>query len=653
VSINVNNSLLSVGDTLEVEINTPFTSGEIYVELTNENNEPLIENFNAIQSSNNNFSFVIPDELNEQVGFIKAFATNSTQSSHGVAKIAVKKSLLDSVTVSPQNPKVNQPIDLFVHIHSEILIQTVTIRNLYHANMKQQDVVLIKLNDSLYTTSTSLGPYNEEGTWYFTVEIVDTTGNIAEYHQQKFTISDPRPDLDIIENSFKFTGNIDVQLSVQIKNNYSDNIPSVKIGFFENEYKSNSIPFHFVNESFTANEKKIITFSVDNSLLSIGKKFIAVVDYDSLLDERDESNNVDSSLVYESFVLVSANNGTVDTLNIQNIAKVYIEPNALNQSSTMNFSIKHDSERLELDSQPGFKYISFGTSHDSMIVNLKLNNPAAQLILPAFVAFKMDTSMSIDSLNHIGIYRFSSHLNQWIKVSNDSMYGDYKYVKTNTLGEFALFYVNDNESPVIEITVNGKALRNNMLVPATPELAIILQDENGIDISKGIFIKIDGDTIPRSEMNVPDSVQNSNAISILTSPRFQTGEHTLIVEAIDANGNKTIKSLNITTTDKFDVKVYGNYPNPFSEETYISYKLYHRSDFLREFWIKIYTVSGRMIRKLETIDMNIVIDYGEFYWDGRDDDGIPVANGVYFAIIYAKDQDGKEVEKRIKMAKLK
>jgi hypothetical protein len=652
ISLNVNSNLLSIGDTLNVEVSTLFNSGEIYVELTNENHEPLLEDFNIIQSSSNSFSFVIPEELNEQIGLIKAFATNSNQSSHKVAMIAINKSLLDSVSTQPKNPQVGELVDLFVHVHSEIPIQTVIIRNLLPLNNKQPDIVLAKLSDTLYTTFTKLGPFNKEGSLYFTVQIKDSAGNIAEYHQQKFTISDSRPDLDIIDNSFEFTGNTDIQLSVQVKNNYQENIPGVNIGFYENAYKPNSVPFDSVSESFLANEKKTISFSIDHSLLTIGKKFSVVIDYDSLLKERDETNNIDSSLVYESFVFVTANNGTVDTLNIQNLAKLYIEPKALNQSSTMNFLISHGSDRLELDSQPGFKYIPFGSLNDSMIVKMKLNNFAAQLLTPAYVAFKIDTSMSIDSLNQIGVYRFSTHLNQWIKVPNDSLNDGYKYVKTNTLGEFALFYVNDSESPAIEITVNGRALRNNMLVPSNPELALILQDENGIDISKGIFIKIDNDTIPRIDMNVPDSIQNSNAISILTSPHFQTGAHTLTAEAIDANGNKTIKSLNFTTSGNFDVIIYGNYPNPFIDETYISYTL-SRSRPLKEFWVKIYTVSGRMIRKLETVDTNNVFDYGEFYWDGRDEDGNIVANGVYFAIIYAKDEDEKEVEKRIKMAKLK
>jgi len=82
-------------------------------------------------------------------------------------------------------------------------------------------------------------------------------------------------------------------------------------------------------------------------LLTLGNKFIAVVDYDTSLTEKDELNNVDSSLVYESFILINAADGTVDTLDIQSISKLYIEPNALSQSSTvLIFRIKYSSGTL-------------------------------------------------------------------------------------------------------------------------------------------------------------------------------------------------------------------------------------------------------------------------------------------------------------------
>jgi len=44
--------------------------------------------------------------------------------------------------------------------------------------------------------------------------------------------------------------------------------------------------------------------------------------------------------------------------------------------------------------------------------------------------------------------------------------------------------------------------------------------------------------------------------------------------------------------------------------------------------------------------------YNELIWDGRDEEGNEVANGVYFALIRGKYQDQVK-EKIIKVAKLK
>ena len=68
--------------------------------------------------------------------------------------------------------------------------------------------------------------------------------------------------------------------------------------------------------------------------------------------------------------------------------------------------------------------------------------------------------------------------------------------------------------------------------------------------------------------------------------------------------------------------------------------------------IKIFTVSGRLIRELDRTnitDKNVVID-----WDGRDSDGDAIANGVYIYKIFINSQDGNFSNNTIgKLAKLK
>jgi flagellar hook assembly protein FlgD len=80
-----------------------------------------------------------------------------------------------------------------------------------------------------------------------------------------------------------------------------------------------------------------------------------------------------------------------------------------------------------------------------------------------------------------------------------------------------------------------------------------------------------------------------------------------------------------------------NYPNPFSGYTYFTFKLTQIPDELK---IKIYTVAGRLIREFILNSAKLNYDFNRIYWDGRDQDGDLVGNGVYLykAIITS---DGK------------
>jgi flagellar hook assembly protein FlgD len=67
--------------------------------------------------------------------------------------------------------------------------------------------------------------------------------------------------------------------------------------------------------------------------------------------------------------------------------------------------------------------------------------------------------------------------------------------------------------------------------------------------------------------------------------------------------------------------------------------------------MKIYTVSGRLIRTL--FDPNPhPVNYREVIWDGLDEDGNPIANGVYFCRIRAVKGE-RTIEKTMKLAKVR
>jgi flagellar hook assembly protein FlgD len=81
-----------------------------------------------------------------------------------------------------------------------------------------------------------------------------------------------------------------------------------------------------------------------------------------------------------------------------------------------------------------------------------------------------------------------------------------------------------------------------------------------------------------------------------------------------------------------------NYPNPFSNDTYFTFNL-TGSTLPDELKIRIYTVAGRLIRTVLVPTNTLRFGFNRIYWDGRDNDGSDIANGVYLYTMVLKSGD--------------
>lgn len=86
----------------------------------------------------------------------------------------------------------------------------------------------------------------------------------------------------------------------------------------------------------------------------------------------------------------------------------------------------------------------------------------------------------------------------------------------------------------------------------------------------------------------------------------------------------TIK-YSVNVTNELGALDINNYPNPFKDNTVFLFTVTGNRVF--DCKIKIFTVAGRLIK---TITAPVNIGYNQIYWDGKDDDGDALANGVYF-----------------------
>ena len=121
------------------------------------------------------------------------------------------------------------------------------------------------------------------------------------------------------------------------------------------------------------------------------------------------------------------------------------------------------------------------------------------------------------------------------------------------------------------------------------------------------------------------------------------GVYKLIVQGTDASGNKSgtqsyeikFEVINASTITNFYP-----YPNPFSSSTRFVFTLTGR-ELPEDLKIQIMTVSGKVVREImkhELGNIHIGNNITDFHWDGTDEFGDRLANGVYIYRVVIKNK---------------
>jgi hypothetical protein len=135
--------------------------------------------------------------------------------------------------------------------------------------------------------------------------------------------------------------------------------------------------------------------------------------------------------------------------------------------------------------------------------------------------------------------------------------------------------------------------------------------------------------------------------------QLEKGEYTFYVRARNGEG----KVDPIPATLKFEIdyeeqeQPFGvmklmNLPNPFSDEVMIYYNLSGDADRVTT---TVYSIAGELIFQDETPTSS---GDNYYYWDGRDETGEDIANGIYICVLEAS-KDEEKIRMVSKMAKIK
>lgn len=222
----------------------------------------------------------------------------------------------------------------------------------------------------------------------------------------------------------------------------------------------------------------------------------------------------------------------------------------------------------------------------------------------------------------------------------------------------------DNLNPLLDVTFDGVHILNNDIVSAKPHILMKLKDDSR-------FLALDDTSLLKVHVRYPDGTVRAfsfnndtlrftpssltsggtdNTATIDFNPSFlEDGNYELIVSGRDKSGNAAGQAeytVSFKIINKPMISNMFNYPNPFTTSTAFVFTL-TGSDIPQNIRIQILTITGKIVREItkeELGPIRIGRNITEFKWDGTDQYGQKLANGVYLYRVIT-NLAGKSLEK--------
>jgi hypothetical protein len=192
----------------------------------------------------------------------------------------------------------------------------------------------------------------------------------------------------------------------------------------------------------------------------------------------------------------------------------------------------------------------------------------------------------------------------------------------------------------VTLRIDGQVVEGSATIATIANY--LIEVDAGVSIpGDSVSVSIDDEPVAGAVLFYPDP-EDSTIGLIRFNRSLSEGPHELAVRAGSANVFRYDLMVSLAPGLRHVI----NYPNPFTESTSF---VFENDVEINEGRIDIYTVSGKRVRRL--VVPSSPPGRNTVYWDGRDQAGGAIANGVYLYVI-SVTQRGQSSTIRGKLARI-
>jgi hypothetical protein len=135
---------------------------------------------------------------------------------------------------------------------------------------------------------------------------------------------------------------------------------------------------------------------------------------------------------------------------------------------------------------------------------------------------------------------------------------------------------------------------------------------------------------------------------------MENGRHSLSLKVWDVHNNSSQEYTEFVVAEEAELAIEHvlNYPNPFTTHTDFYFDHNQPGNSL-EVQVQIFTISGKLIKTIQTFVLSDGFRSEPIAWDGTDDFGDRIGRGVYLYKVRVRTPQGEYAEKLEKLVILR